>query len=172
MTRQELIRNKGVDMADLISQLREASAILRQSVAGLSNAELEATPVPGKWSTRAAVEHVARVNLGWSDMFYEAIGNGARSDCNRNPKWLAEEDARAGRSMDDALDVFERNANCVADYLETLPASDWTRKFPPVQWLTIDCEIRDHLHWGIVGHMHHHIQFIEEKRAAMHHPAG
>lgn len=172
MTRQEIIRYKGVDMADLIRQLREAPAILRQSIAGLSDAELHAIPIPGKWSTRTVVEHIARVNLGWTNMLYEAIGKVHDNIRNHNPQWSADEDARAQRSVADALDVYELNSNRVADYLATLPPAEWTRKFPPVQWMTIDFEIRDHLHWGIVGHLHHHIQFIEEKREALGNPAA
>ena len=60
------VRYKGVDIADLIRQLRAAPALLRASAAGLSQRELESHPVAGKWSVREVVEHVALVSLGWN----------------------------------------------------------------------------------------------------------
>ena len=167
LTHEQLVDHKGADMADLIRQLRAAPHILRDSVRDLSPQDLEATPIPGKWSTRQCVEHIALVSLGWTNIFYEAIAAAHPNLRHQDPQWAAPEEARARLSVTDALDVYERNNLRLADFLATLPPQDWTRKFPPVQWLTSPFEIRDHLHWGTIGHLHHHLKFIEEKRAAM-----
>ncbi len=137
MTHPQLVSYKGV----YIRQLRASPQILRDALRHVSPQQLEATPIPGKWSTRHCVEHIVLVSLGWSNIFYEAI--------------------------EDALDVHERNNLRLADFLANLPPLDWTRKFPPVQWLTTPLEIRDHLHWGVIGHLYHHLLFIAQKRAAL-----
>jgi len=123
--------------------------------------------VPGKWSTRTVVEHIALVGLGWTNICFEAIGKVHDNPRNHNPDWAASEETRARKSFTDALNVYDRNNSVVADYLSRLPPGDWTRKFPAVQWLPCEFEIRDHLHWGIIWHLHHHLRYIEEKRRAM-----
>ncbi|MEI8194439.1 MAG: DinB family protein [Phycisphaerae bacterium] len=167
MNHEELVTFKGVDVADLCRQLRAAPAILRAAVADLTLAELEARPIPDKWSTRGVVEHVALVSLGWTDIFYEATGKAYDNVRNHDLDWSASESARAKCGVAEALDVYDRHCHGIADYLQTLPPADWTRRFPAVQWLPHEFEIRDHLHWGIVGHLHYHLKFIVEKRAAL-----
>jgi hypothetical protein len=167
MTEQDRLALKGRDMADLIGQLRAAPARLRSSVDGLTMEELEAHPVPGTWSMRECVEHIALVSLGWTNIFYEAIGPYHDNIRNRNPEWAAPEEARAKRSLVDALDVYSMNNARVADYLATLPPDDWTRPFDRVQWLPCRFEIRDHLHWGLLGHLDHHLIKMHDKRVAL-----
>jgi len=85
MTAEEKISYKGIDMADLIGQLRAGPALLRQSVEGLTDAQVEATPVPRKWSTRTVVEHITLVGLGWTNICFEAIGKVHDNPRNHNP---------------------------------------------------------------------------------------
>lgn len=45
--------------ASLIDEHAAGPERLRQVVAGMSNEQLDAAPIPGKWSTRQVVCHIA-----------------------------------------------------------------------------------------------------------------
>src|SRR5688572_12523171 len=127
MAQPDPVRDKGIDMADLIRQLRCAPALLSAAVAGLSPDDLAARPIAGKWSIGEVVEHVALVGLGWTNILFEAIGGAHDNPRNRDPAWSAAEEARAKQGVAEALDVYERNNRRVADYLAALPSGEWTR---------------------------------------------
>lgn len=48
-----------MDYQTLINEYALGPELLRAAVAGMSNAELDAVPIPGKWSTRQVVCHIA-----------------------------------------------------------------------------------------------------------------
>jgi hypothetical protein len=47
----------------LIEQYLLGPEILRRAISGMSDEQLDATPIPGKWSTRDVVMHLVDLTL-------------------------------------------------------------------------------------------------------------
>src|SRR5436190_730958 len=57
----------------LIDEYLAGPALLRQAVAGMTDQQLDARPVPGKWSTRQVVCHVADFEPVYADRMKRVI---------------------------------------------------------------------------------------------------
>lgn len=155
---------KARSMYDLIERLPKAVTRLEAALDGLSTAECEESPFAGKWSIHQCVEHIALVSLGWTDIFYQAIDGIYPTPCTMNPQWQAalEDDARQG--MPEAVAVYRQHNTAVADFLTTLPASDFDRGFQIVSFLTEPFQINESVNWGLVIHCDYHLATLHKLR--------
>ncbi|MGA9117780.1 MAG: DinB family protein, partial [Bacteroidota bacterium] len=67
--------NAPEDREAAISRFREGPLLLEHAVAGLRDAELDATPPGGGWSVRQIVHHIADGDDIWKLCIKMAIGN-------------------------------------------------------------------------------------------------
>ena len=154
----------------LLHNVDHAPARLRESISGLSESDLDAEPVPGKWSTRRVIEHVVLASLGWTDILYEAVCPYHTKIKTWQKGWSDALVTRAKSSTPDALAVIEQNHREVIAFLGRLPEESFTFEHAPVQWLVgakIPFVIKESVNWGLSVHVDHHLIFIHEKHVAL-----
>lgn len=152
-----------------IEEYLAGTDLLRRSIAGMSHEQLLARPVAGKWSTHEVVCHLADFDPIIADRMKRVIAED-------NPSLLgADENRFAGRLAYDQRYVEEEVAiiavtrSQMARILRSLTDADFIRsgvhnEAGPLTLLQL-------LNRGI-GHIAHHVKFIEEKRKALGLPIG
>ena len=161
---------KAVSMAELINRIRLAPERLAAALEGLTADDIDAHPIPGKWSIRECTEHIASASIGWSDMFFEAIEDFYTTPRTIDNKWRVPLENELKESIDSAVSVYRRHANNLADFLSTLPAEDFARKFKAVSWLTESFQINESINWGVVIHCDYHLVTLHRLRTALEKP--
>ncbi len=148
--------------AALIAQYKDGCRVVADALTGCSEADLDARPAPGKWSSREIVHHLAD-----SEMI-AAI---------RLRRLLAEDQAAirafdqklyAGRLFYDrpiqaSLDAFRAARQSTAEILGRMSDAQWSRlgthsetgRYSPEKWLEIYAQ-----------HAHTHAEQIRKARAA------
>jgi len=154
----------------LLHNLRQAPERLAAAAEGLTDADLDADLVPGKWTCRQLFAHVVKVDLGWTDILYESV-----SACHPElpphvPGWREPLEARLPRSLAEAQAVFAQNHREVVAYLDLLPEEAYTYEHPAVQWLVqakIPFVIKESVNWGLSVHVDHHLIQIHARRVLL-----
>lgn len=148
----------------LIEAYVAGGAKLRQAVAGLGHDEQLARPGPGDWSILEVVVHLA-------DSDAISIDRMKRMLTEDNPPLLyADETAYVERlfthdqSMEDALALLEVGRRQFARVLRKLPdeAFERTGTHNRSGTVTVGGMVKTY-----VGHVDHHLKFIEEKKARL-----
>jgi uncharacterized damage-inducible protein DinB len=137
---------------------------LRQAVRGLSQEQLLARPVAGKWSTLEVVCHLADFDPIMADRMKRIIAE-------EQPQLLGASEARFAaalayheRSLEEELAIIDNTRRQMARILRTLPESALERvgihneRGP----LTLERMLT-----MTTNHIPHHVKFIEEKRKAL-----
>lgn len=151
----------------LEERIEKVPARLRASVVGLSDEHLDAHPFAGKWSLREYVHHIVEVDLGWSDMLYEAVAPDASIGRAYDAEWNKAALARSKASIAAALDVFDQNHCELLQFLAPLPDEAFEKMRPPVKWMkthNLQFQINDNGNWGLVMHVDHSLQFMHRLR--------
>jgi len=149
-------------MRQLIDAYASDATQLRQSIAGLSAAELKSFPVPGTWSIQQIVLHMMDSDLIGSDRM-------KRVAVETKPPTLIgyDETAFAGglfyHDVDPLLacDVFETNRRITAEILRRLPETAFARTGHHNEHgdMTLAELLKNY-----VDHWQHHRKFILDKR--------
>ncbi len=148
----------------LIATYLTGAQLLRESVKGLSSEQLKARPIAGKWSTLEVVAHIADFEPVYADRFQ-------RVAALKKPLLLAADEndfaAKLGyqeRDIEQELQFIETIRRRMAALLGRLPDESFTRQGIHSEKGLVTLE---QLLQSAVGHITHHIKFIEEKRKAM-----
>lgn len=134
---------------------------LRDAVAGLTNEQLKRRPVDGSWSIQQIVIHLVDSDLVASDRMKRVIAE-------RRPLLVGHDESRFAaclhcddQSVEDALTLFAVNRRQTARILRALPDDAFDR------WGVHNergkVTLLELLH-GYVGHLEHHLRFIEKKK--------
>lgn len=155
----------------LIANLREAPSRFRRAYEGLDQADLGAHPIIGKWSPGEFAEHIAIVDLGWTDIFAESVYR-FHPELGRQhqPGWSSAAQTLARSGLAGAFAAMERNHDQIIAYLERLPEDRFDHVYPPVQWLVearLDFVIKESVNWGLAVHLDHHLPFLHRTRVAL-----
>lgn len=137
---------------------------LRDAVAGMTDEQLDAAPIPGKWSTKQVVCHIADFEPVYADRMKRVIAEDEPALIAGDPDVFAAKLAYDHRDVDEELQLIEAVRRHTARILRALPAADFRRNGMhsidgPISLQTLLERITDHIP--------HHIRFIEEKRAAL-----
>jgi len=73
----------------LINDYLAGPQALRQALAGMTPLELDARPIPGKWSTREVVCHIADYEPVYADRMKRVITENEPAICGGNPDAMA-----------------------------------------------------------------------------------
>jgi uncharacterized damage-inducible protein DinB len=146
----------------LIEKYAAGAGKLGQAIAGLSQQELTAFPVPGTWSIQQIVLHMMDSELIASDRMKRVAAEdkpptliGYDESAFARNLFYHELDARA------ACEVFEKNRLLTAEILRRLPKDAFARKGHHNEYG--DMTLADLLK-TYVDHLEHHLKFIREKR--------
>ncbi|MCH5372564.1 MAG: DinB family protein [Planctomycetes bacterium] len=151
-------------MHDLIEPYLAGPGQLRGALAGMTVDQLDARPVPGKWSTREVVCHITDCEIVYADRMKRVIAEVAPPMLNLSPDVFAAGLAYQQRDVEEELQLIEALRRHMARILRTLDAGSYQRTGihstdGPLSLETLLNRITEHIP--------HHIRFIEEKRAIM-----
>lgn len=151
-------------MNKLIDEYLAGPQKLREAVAGMTDDQLDAKPVPGKWSTRQVICHVADCEAAYAERMKRVIVEQNPPMLRLDPDAFAAGLAYEQRNVEDELQLVEAIRRQAARILQAVDPSCFQRAG---QHATDGPLTLDALLARIAGHIPHHIQFIEQKRAAM-----
>lgn len=137
---------------------------LRHAIAGMSEDQINAAPIPGKWSTRQVVCHIADFEPVYADRMKRAVAEEQPTIFGGDPDAFATHLAYDQRDIEEDLQLIEivrRHMICI---LRSLPSDAFQRTVNHSEAGQLTLE---QLLANIAGHIPHHIGFIQQKRAAM-----
>lgn len=137
---------------------------LRQSVAGMTDEQLDATPVAGKWSTRQVICHIADFEPVYADRMKRVIAEDKPALISGDPDLFKAALAYDKRPVPDELDLIAVVRRQMAVVLRSIRPEDFQRTgiHSSDGPLTLETLLK-----RITGHVPHHVQFIAEKRQAL-----
>jgi len=153
-----------MEPATLINNYLDGLQLLRKAVAGMSQEQLMARPIPGKWSTLEVVCHLADFEIVCGDRMKRVIAENEPTFSSGDPDLFAARLAYHDRIAEEELLLIETIRKHVARILRTLKAEDFQRRgiHSEAGPLTLEMLLQ-----RMTGHIEHHVRFIEEKRKAM-----
>ena len=151
-------------MTDLIDHYLAGPQLLRAAVSGMSQSQLEAKPIPGKWSTLQVVCHLADFEPIYADRMKRVLAEEEPTLFGGDPDLFALRLAYEQREVEEELQLIEAVRRHMGRILRTLKVSDFQRKGIHSEAGPITLE---KLLTNITQHIPHHLQFIAEKRMAL-----
>jgi hypothetical protein len=151
-------------LSGLVDDYLAGIALLRQAVAGMTREQLQARPVPGKWSTLEVVCHLADFEPIFADRMKRVIAEDRPTLLGADEKHFAAALAYESRDLDEELTLIEQTRRQMARILGTLRPEVLTRVGAHNERgpLTLEQLLK-----GATGHIPHHVKFIGEKRRAL-----
>lgn len=155
--------------AEIIQRFVSQADALHSLVQGLSPADLDAVPIPGKWSLRTLVIHVMD-----SDMF--AIGRMKRIIAENNPLLIAYDETAFAASLN--YGKLDLGICCGLFRLGRVHMGEVLRLQPPEAFSRVGVHNETGrvalgpLVEGYIRHVEHHLRFAREKLAALGHAAA
>jgi hypothetical protein len=148
----------------LIDNYLAGPQLLRKAVAGMSQEQLLARPVPGKWSTLEVICHLADFEVVFADRIKRVIAENEPTLFGGNPDLFAARLAYQQRNPEEELLLVALIRQQVARILRALKPEDFQRRGIHSESgpLTLETLVQ-----RITGHIPHHVRFIEEKRKAL-----
>lgn len=149
-----------MDMS-LIEQYARGAGAVTQAIAGLSHADLLATPVPGTWSIQQIVIHLMDSDLIASDRMKRVIAEDNPTIIGYNEAAFAQKLSYDRQDAALAAEIFRLNRALTTVILRGLPESAFAR--------TGTHNERGRLSLGdlvatYVAHLEHHLGFLRHKR--------
>ena len=152
------------DMNELIDEYLRGISSLRAYVDGMTDAQIKATPVPGKWSTLQLICHLADFEPVYADRMKRALAEENPTVFSGDPDLFAATLGYDIRNVEEELNLIEFCRKQMARILRPLPSEAWQRTVTHTQDgpITLETLLR-----RITNHIPHHAKFIDEKRAAL-----
>jgi uncharacterized damage-inducible protein DinB len=151
-------------MAQLLDEYLAGITTLRTAVAGMTREQLSAHPVPGKWSTKEVVCHLADFDPIIADRMKRVIAEDRPKLIGADENRFAAALAYRERDVEEDLAIIEHTRRQMARILRTLPAEALLRVGEHNERgpLTLEQLLRN-----AINHIPHHVKFILEKRKAL-----
>ena len=153
-----------MNIQELIEEYAAGPQQLRAAVADMSQEQLRARPVPGRWSTLEVVCHIADFEPVYADRMKRVIAENEPTMLGGDPDVFAARLAYDRRKLDEELNLIEAVRRHVTTILRTLSAGDFERtgRHSSDGPLTLA-----ELLQRIANHIPHHVTFIQEKKSAL-----
>ncbi len=152
------------DDAQLLAAYESGPELLRTAVDNMTRDQVRQRPVPGKWSTLEVVCHIGDTEQFYADRIKRTLA------MNR-PLLMAVEDRLYlealrydHRDCEEELALISLTRSQLARVLKAVPTDSWQRT--AVHSETGLTTLRELVQYA-VGHLNHHLPFIEEKRRAL-----
>lgn len=153
-----------MDIARLIDDYLAGPQQLRAAVAGMTPDQLNARPIPGKWSTRQVICHLADFECVYADRLKRVLAEEQPTIFGGDPDLFAARLAYDHRDIRVELDLVEITRRHVAAILQTRAPADFQRigHHREIGPITLEKLLSN-----IANHIPHHMRFIQQKRAAL-----
>jgi uncharacterized damage-inducible protein DinB len=153
-----------MDITELINEYAAGSQTLRKAIAGMTPEQIDAAPVPGKWSTRQVICHLADFEPVYAGRMTHVIAEDQPSFAGGFHQQFADHLAYDARDIEEELQLIEVVRSQMARILRTLPPAAFDRT--GLHSVDGPMTLRSLLE-RITNHIPHHARFIEEKRQAI-----
>lgn len=152
------------EFQDLISKYDQGPHLLRESLVGLSSIQLRTPAPPGTWSALQVVCHIADFELVYADRMKRVVAEDQPTLFGGDPDVFAAKLGYAQRNLEEELDAIASVRRQASRFLKTLSPADFQRTGNHSEDgpLTLARLLE-----RIAGHIPHHVQFIEGKRASL-----
>jgi uncharacterized damage-inducible protein DinB len=147
-----------------IDQYVAGPELLARVIRGMTDEQLDRTPVPGRWSTRQVVAHIADFEPVYADRMKRIIAEDEPTFFGGDPDVFAEKLAYDKREIEEELDLIRSVRRHMARILRAQDPSVLQRigNHSVDGPLTLEVLLE-----RITGHIPHHVAFIHQKREAM-----
>lgn len=150
--------------AELIAAYEQGIEDLRAAVAGMTNEQVLARPIPGKWSTVECVGHLADTEIFFTDRIVRTIAMDRPLLMSADEKLYIERLDYQGFDLEEQLALFKALRRHAARILRAQPPESWQRT--AVHSGSGLLTLRQ-LVLQSIRHLRHHLPFLVEKRAAL-----
>ncbi|QDT80576.1 Putative metal-dependent hydrolase YfiT [Gimesia maris] len=137
---------------------------LRCAIEGMSAAELNAAPIPGKWSTRQVICHIADFEPVYADRMKRVIAEDNPPLLGGDPDLFAARLAYEDRDLEEEFELITAVRKHVARILKSLSPEQFERTGQHSRDGALSLTT---LLDRITNHIPHHIELIREKRDAL-----
>ena len=150
--------------AALIDEYLAGPQKLRDAINGMTDEEIDAAPISGKWSTRQVICHITDFEPVYADRMKRIIVEENPTMFGGDPDVFAAGLAYDERDIEEELQLLKAVRKHIARILKTLKPEQFERMGNH----SVDGPLSlEALLQHITNHIPHHIAFIEEKRAAL-----
>lgn len=149
---------------ELIDQYAAGPQTLRDTIAGMTADQIDASPIAGTWSTRQVICHLADFEPVYADRMKRSIAEDEPTIFGGDPDAFAARLAYDQRNIEEELQLIESVRRHVARILRTLPTDAFQRQVNHSEAGPITLE---QLLTNITNHIPHHVNFIEAKKRAL-----
>ena len=149
---------------DLVATYEQGIDDLRSAVAGMTTEQVLARPIAGKWSTIECVGHIADTEMFFTDRIVRTIAMDRPLLMSPDENLYIERLDYHGFDLEEQLDLFTALRRHAVRILRAQPPEAWSRT--AVHSESGILTLRQ-LVLQAVRHLRHHLQFVDEKRAAL-----
>ena len=153
-----------MNINELIDEYALGPKELRDAIAGMTPEQIDATPVPNKWSTRQVICHLADFKPVYADRMKHVIAEDQPTFPGGFDRQFAEHLAYDQRDIEEELTMIEVTRGQMVRILRSLPSEAFERT--GIHAVRGPMTLRTLLE-AITNHIPHHVRFIEEKKRAM-----
>ena len=149
---------------DLLKQYEQGPDLLKTAISGVRVDQLDQTPVPGKWSIRQVVCHIADFEPVYADRMKRVLVEDNPTMFGGDPDVFAAGLHYEKRNLSGELDLISIVRRQMAVILRNTDIEDFQRTgvHSEAGPLTLETLLE-----RITRHIPHHVKFIEAKIAAM-----
>jgi len=148
----------------MIGDYLAGPAALRKAVAGMTPEQLQARPVPGKWSTLEVICHLSDFDPILADRMKRVIAEDRPTLVGADENQFAAALAYHDRDLEEELTIIEKTRKQMGRILRTLPEA-------ALQRVGVHNErgprTLEQLLTTAGNHIPHHVKFIRDKRQAL-----
>lgn len=153
-----------MDPQQLLSDYSLGPGVLRQTLQGIPEHQLDTSPIVDAWSVRQVVCHLADAEIVYADRMKRALVEDNPTVFEWSPDDSVRDDFCRHRQIGDELAVIASTRRHITSILVHQDVESWQRtavhsKDGP---LTLETLLE-----RITHHIPHHVKFIEQKRVAM-----
>ncbi len=148
-------------LLQLVTQYRAGPAILHRAVAGLTAEQLNSIPIPGTWSIRQVVCHIADSEILYADRIKRILAEDEPPLMKADPASYLNSHAIENRNLDDELNLIEAIRVHITQILRALTSDQFNRQgiHSTDGRMTLRTVVE-----RVTAHIPHHVSFIEAKR--------
>jgi len=151
-------------LQQMIEDYLAGPAALRKAVAGMTPEQLQARPVPGKWSTLEVICHLSDFDPILADRMKRVLALDRPQLIGADETRFAATLAYHQREFEEELTILEKTRSQMARILRTQPEDALGRVGVHNERGPLTLE---QLLATSTRHIFHHLKFIEEKRRAL-----
>lgn len=152
------------ELTTLIENYRRGPEALKQSVADLSDEQIDARPFSDKWTIREVVCHIADFEIVAAERIRRVLAEDNPTMADGDPDAFARGLHYNNRCLPGELALIEATRNSTTAVLSACSIEDFQRTgvHSTDGPMTLETLIE-----RTVSHIPHHIRFIDEKRKAL-----